>query len=125
MKKLSVITLFALILSITAFANKSATPEFKGLANFNRTFPQATEIVYKVTDKFTKVSFTWHSLQLEAFYDLDGNPIGTSRTITVQSLPLSYLLNIKKEYPGFEPTEAIEFLDERCAGEASRCRRAG
>ncbi|HEX9510663.1 MAG TPA: hypothetical protein VF939_09275 [Puia sp.] len=109
MKRLSIIALFALTLISTSFANKTANPDFKGLENFNKTFPQATEVVYKVTEKFIKVNFTWHNMKLQAFYDLDGNSIGTSREIAVKDLPLSYLLSIKKEYPGYEPTEAIEF----------------
>ena len=109
MKKLSIIALFALILISTAFAGPTRNPDFKGLESFNKAFPQATEIVYKVTDKFTEVNFTWHNMQLQAFYDLDGNSIGTSRHIAVKDLPLTYLLNIKREYPGYELREAIEF----------------
>ncbi len=109
MKKLSIIALFALTLISSAFARKAGNPDFKGLESFNKAFPQATEIVYKVTEKFTEVNFTWHIMQLQAFYDLDGNSIGTSRHIDIKDLPLSYLLNIKKEFPGYELTEAIEF----------------
>lgn len=109
MKKLSIIALFALTLISSAFASKTGNPDFKGLESFNKAFPQATEVVYKVTEKFTEVSFTWHNMQLQAFYDLDGNSIGTSRHIAVKDLPLTYLLNIKREYPGYELREAIEF----------------
>ena len=109
MKRLSIIALFALTLISTSFANKTAGPDFKGLENFNKAFPQATAIAYKVTDKFTEVNFTWHNMQLQAFYDLEGNSIGTSREIAVRDLPLSYLLSIRKEFPGYEPTNAIEF----------------
>ena len=109
MKKLSIIALFALTLISSAFASKTGNPDFKGLESFNKAFPQATEVVYKVTEKFTEVSFTWHNMQLQAFYDLDGNSIGTSRHIAVKDLPLTYLLNIRREYPDYVPTEAIEF----------------
>ncbi|HWK05543.1 MAG TPA: hypothetical protein VNS58_18010 [Puia sp.] len=109
MKRLSIIALFALTLISTSFANKTANPDFKGLESFNKAFPQATEVVYKVTDKFTEVNFTWHNMQLQAFYDLDGNAIGTSRKIPIKDLPLSYLINIRNEYPGYLLREAIEF----------------
>jgi hypothetical protein len=109
MKKLSIVALFALILISSAFANKTSNPDFKGMENFNKAFPQATEVVLKVTEKYTLVSFTWHNLKLQAFYDVEGNQIGTSRQIAVLDLPLTYLLSIRKEFPGFEPTEAIEF----------------
>lgn len=109
MKKLSIVALFALTLISTAFASKTINPEFKGSENFNKTFPQATEVVFRVMERYTEVNFSWHNLKLQAFYDQDGNQIGTSRKIAVIDLPLSYLLAIKKEFPGYEPTEAIEF----------------
>ena len=109
MKKLSIVALFALILISSAFANKTSNPDFIGMENFNKTFPQATDVVCKIVDRYTEVSFTWHNLKLQAFYDMEGNPVGTSRKIALADLPLPYQLNIKKEYPDFQPTEVMEF----------------
>jgi hypothetical protein len=109
MKRLSIIAVFALTLISTAFANKTIAPDFKGIKNFNKSFPEATEVTYKVVEKFTEVSFTWHSMQLQAFYDNDGTLFATTRKVEIKDLPLSYLMNIRKEFAGFTPTEAIEF----------------
>jgi len=109
MKKLSIIAVFALTLISTAFANKTIAPDFKGVDNFYKSFPEATEVVYKAVEKFTEVSFTWHKMQLHAFYDGEGNLFATTRHIEIKDLPLYYLLNIKREFAGFTPTEAIEF----------------
>ena len=38
-----------------------------------------------------------------------GNYIGLSRDISVKDLPLSYVININRQYKGFDITEAIEF----------------
>lgn len=109
MKKLSIIAAFVLTLISTAFAGKPANSDFKGMENFSRSFPGATDIAYKVTDTYTLVNFTWHHLQLQAFYDQEGNYIGTSRKIAIADLPLTYLLNIKRDYPGYQTAQAIEF----------------
>jgi hypothetical protein len=109
MKRLSIIAVFALTLISTAFANKTTAPDFKGVENFYKSFPEATEVAYKVLERFTEVSFTWHDMQLQAFYDKEGNLFATSRHIDIKDLPLSYLINIRKEFVGFTPTEAIEF----------------
>ena len=84
-------------------------PNFKGVENFMRLFPQAYAIAYKVNEKFTEVSFTWNNLQLEAFIDLDGNLIATSRKIPLQSLPIGLQINIRNQYPGGVCADAIEF----------------
>src|SRR5258706_14705818 len=107
MKRLSIIAVFALTLISTAFDNKTTAPDFKGIKSFNKSFPEATEVVYKAVEKFTEVSFTWHNMQLQAFYDSDGNLFATTRHIDIKDLPLSYLMNIRREFAGFVPTEAI------------------
>lgn len=123
MKKLSLSALFALVMITSAFAAKELTPgsngvgphskvvapHFKGVENFVKAFPQATGVAYEVKGQFTEVSFTWNDLNLLAFYDMEGNPIGTSRAVDVKALPLSYMLDIKREYAGYVITDAIEF----------------
>ena len=93
----------------SAFAGDNNALDFKGADAFKKSFPQATEVSYTVKKDFTEVNFTWHSLKLQAFFDRTGNYIGLSREISVKDLPLSYVININKEYKGFDITEAIEF----------------
>ena len=109
MKRLSIIAVLALTLFTTAFANKTTSPGFKGMEHFIKSFPEATGVVYKAVEKFTEVNFTWHDMRLQAFYDEDGDLFATSRHLAVNDLPLSSQLKIKKEFPGYITTEAIEF----------------
>jgi hypothetical protein len=109
MKSLSLAAVLALTMITSAFAGKSLTPHFKGVENFVKTFPQATGVAYEVKHEFTEVSFTWNNINLLAFYDMEGNLIGTSRAVEIKDLPLSYMLNIKREYAGYVITDAIEF----------------
>ncbi|HLZ16125.1 MAG TPA: hypothetical protein VKQ08_03760 [Cyclobacteriaceae bacterium] len=110
--KLSIALILSLTIISNAFAGKDSIgnkPAFKGMENFMKLFPQATGVAYETKGQFTEVNFTWNNLKLQAFYDLDGNWIGTSRTVQVKDLPVNFLLSIRNEYPGFVPTEAIEF----------------
>jgi hypothetical protein len=109
MKKVSIIALMVLTIASSAFAGDNNALNFKGADSFRKNFPQATDVVYTVKKEFTEVRFTWHDLKLEAFFDRQGNYIGTSREIAVRDLPLSYVININNEYKDFDITEAIEF----------------
>jgi hypothetical protein len=86
-------------------------PLFKGLDNFLRKFPQATEVDCKVKGQLTEVNFTWNGIRLQAFYDTDGNLVATSRLIATNTLPLFVQMSLKKEYPSYLVTEAVEFID--------------
>ena len=109
MKKVTIIALMVITIASSAFAGDNSTLNFKGADAFKKTFPQATEVTYTVKKEFTEVNFIWHSLKLQAFFDRQGNYIGLSREISVKDMPLSYVININKEYKDFEITEAIEF----------------
>lgn len=109
------ISFIAVILSLTisgsAFANNSHIPYFRGIEHFQQKFPEATEVNCKVKGQITEVNFVWNGLRLQAFYDLTGDPVATSRFVTVNSLPLFVQMSLKKEYPGYTVTEAAEFSD--------------
>ncbi len=114
MKHLSI----AVILFLTVLGSANASPlghkdepNFVGADNFHRQFPQATSINYKVKGQYTEVSFIWNGIQLEAFYDLEGNPLATTRTIDRNSLPVTAQLNLKRDFAEGVITSAIEFND--------------
>jgi hypothetical protein len=109
MKSLPITALLVLTMISSVFAGPGNTPHFKGMDHFAKAFPKATMVVCQVKSQFTEVNFTWNDMKLQAFYDFDGNLIGTSRAVAIKDLPLSLLLKIKSDYAGFEPTEAIEF----------------
>jgi len=86
-------------------------PSFKGMEHFAQRFPQATDVDCKVKGQFTEVNFIWNGLKLQAFYDGSGDPVATSRFIEPNNLPLSVQMNLKKQYPVYVVTEAVEFTD--------------
>ena len=107
-------TIFAVIFSIvfygTTLANAGPTiPHFKGMEHFLEKFPQATNVDCKIQGQFTEVTFIWNGLRLQAFYDATGQPVATSRFLTVDNLPVSAQMSLKKEYASYVVTEAVEF----------------
>src|ERR1700748_2308110 len=106
MKKLSIALLLLLTISVSTFADghTTITPVFKGSEHFMLAYPAATDVACKSKGQFTEVSFIWNGLRLLAYYDMDGNPIATSRPVLYSSLPLSVQLSLKKQYPGYVTT---------------------
>ena len=109
MKKITLAALFALTLISAAFATGRPNADFVGSYNFNKSFPHATVVAVRALGRFTKVNFIWNNMKMEAYYDQDGALFATSHNIPVKNLPLSCQLQIRKEYPDFTATEAIEF----------------
>ena len=109
MKKVSIIVLMVLTIASAAFAGDNSALDFKGADRFNKIFPNATKVAYEVKKDFTEVRFTWNNINLEAFFDRQGNLIATSRQLEVSALPVAYVMNINKEYEGYDIIEAIEF----------------
>lgn len=113
MQKLSIAFILLITVSLSSFAGNPANnyPVFKGMEHFMQMFPQATEVDCKNKGEFTEVNFMWNGLQLQAFYDQDGNPVATSRMVTIDNLPLTVQIMLRDKYPGFIARSAIEFDD--------------
>lgn len=113
MQQLSIAAILFLSVCTRSFAGDPVEkiPTFKGMENFKRTFPQASNVKCKNTNDLTDVSFLWQGLQLEVFYDKEGNTLATSRQLSEENLPLNIQLGLKKHYPGYAVKEAFEYND--------------
>jgi hypothetical protein len=114
MKHLSIAVILLLTVIGSTYANPrsgSDDPYFVGVENFRHQFPNATAVNYKVKGQFTQVNFMWNGMQLQAYYDRQGNPIATARTIDRNSLPVNVQMSLKNTYPNAIITDAIEFTD--------------
>jgi hypothetical protein len=125
MKKTSIAVILLLTVIGSTFANVppkasyenkndapgKVVPNFRGSAHFRLHFPGATDINYKVKGQFTEVNFTWNALNLEVFYDTEGELIATCRQIPIGNLPLPLQMSLGKQYEGFVTTGATEFDD--------------
>jgi hypothetical protein len=113
MKRLSIAVILFLTV-IGTHANpltRNEEPTFNGAIHFRHQFPQATAVNYKVKGQYTEVNFIWNGLQLQAFYDQEGNPLATARTIDKNNLPVNVQLNLQKNYSDGVVVAAIEYTD--------------
>ncbi|MDE3143049.1 MAG: hypothetical protein KGL19_02760 [Bacteroidota bacterium] len=98
MKKLFIAVLFVAAIGTSAFANPT-TVNYKILNSFGTDFKGAENVSWKVTSEFVKASFVYENTKLNAFYNLDGELIGTSKTFELNKLPKKALETITKKYP--------------------------
>lgn len=111
MNRLSIAVILFLTVIGTHATPRHEEPTFNGIDHFRHQFPQATGVNYKVKGQFTEVNFIWNGLQLQAFYDHEGNPLATARNIDKNNLPVNVQLNLQKNYSEGVVTAAIEYTD--------------
>jgi hypothetical protein len=109
MKKLIIAALAVITLTTSAFADSTTTVSRRVLNSFKADFKNATGIEWVVKEDFCKASFLHEGVKMEAFYDLEGNVIGTSKAIAENQLPAAAQKKLAEKYAGYTMTEAIEF----------------
>jgi len=99
MKKIFIgLTVLAGFVTTMAFA-QSADPNPSVLHAFQTDFKEATNVEWQERPDFAKVHFNFNGSQVEAFYQLDGQLIGTARTIVFDQLPLAAVKAIQTRFP--------------------------
>lgn len=109
MKKFILATLITVTIGSSALAADVSKVSFRVLNSFEAQFAGATDVNWIVTADYTKVKFTMEGEKVEAFYNTNGDVIGTSRKTEFKRLPLSAIQKIKKNYAKYQVTETIEF----------------
>ncbi|MEJ7685330.1 MAG: hypothetical protein WKG06_47305 [Segetibacter sp.] len=101
------------LLTVTLFANSFAAAPKKVnsaiLEHFNAKFKKASDVTWLVTNEYTKAAFTAADTNMEVYYNLNGDIIGTSRSISLEELPIDAKRNFAKRFAGYEVKEAIRF----------------
>jgi hypothetical protein len=110
MKKLFITAVIAIAVSASAFAAPT-TVNARIASRFSSDFADATNVEWKTTDSYTKASFVLDGKTVEAFYNLQGEIIGTSTAINVSVLPKKAQNTIAVKYAGYALKEAISFTD--------------
>ncbi len=114
MKKLFITALLAVALSAGAFAAPTKVNSAI-LANFNAEFKKADDVSWVITNEYTKAAFTTDNTKMEVFYNFNGDIVGTSKSITLDELPVSAKRRFAKRFAGYNVKEAIRFegFDEK------------
>lgn len=111
MKKLLFAICLVVAMTTAAFADTKVNS--RALSHFKSTYKEAADVQWKTTNEYTKASFTWNSQQMEVFYDDNGELVGTSRAVSLNTLPIEAQQKLQKRYEGYTATEAIEFNDAK------------
>ena len=106
--------LLVVSVAATAFAKDPRTISAVALNNFAAEFKKASDVSWTSTENYIKASFILQSEKMEAFYNYDGEKIGTSKAFNVEALPVHAKRAFAKKYQGYTVKQAIEFegIDE-------------
>ena len=106
MKNLIIATLLSVSLATTAFAapisGNSAT------TNFKSDFKGATNVSWKTTADFVKATFVMNNERREAFYDLEGNIIATSKAVSFAELSENVKTVLSEKYGNYTIRELVQ-----------------
>lgn len=109
MKKFIILAFVAIAASSTAFAG----PSSKVSEHFSNRFNKAKNISWVSGEQFDKATFMIDNTLVNAYYDVAGELIGTSKAIAFDKLPKAALETITTKYtfPEFQVKDCIEFVN--------------
>jgi hypothetical protein len=106
MKKFkTILTALVMLFAVSAFATDpgagpvKVTPKVK--AAFENDFSKASQAYWDKTDEFYFVSFVLNDVQVDAAYNEEGKLVGTSRSVSLEQLPLNVSLALSEKYQGY------------------------
>ena len=110
MKKLFILAFIAIATGTSAFAAGTSVNTNVN-EHFAASFSKAKNVSWKTDARFEKVSFELGSEKVNAFYDTDGDLIGTSKNVAFDKLPKGAIETITTKYtfPEYQVKECIEF----------------
>lgn len=110
MKRVLLTIMLAVATGITAFAGPSSSSD-RAQSHFTANFGKASNVSWKRDSQYDKVSFVSNGEAMQAFYNSDGDLIGTSKRYDFDKLPKRAINTITTEYtyPSFQLKECINF----------------
>lgn len=108
MKKFFIAATMMVAIATSAFAGATAE-NLKAIKTFKTEFKDAKNVSWKVGEGYVKASFEWNGIQMESFYNEDGEAIATSRPIDINVLPVAAIKTLNNKYADYQTTEAVEF----------------
>jgi hypothetical protein len=112
MKKLFIAAIVAVFIGTTAFADPTSV-NHKVLTSFTSDFRGAENVNWKMSEQFVRASFIYDEREYEAFYNYEGDLLGTSRAYAFDKLPKNALETIatKYPYPPYKLKECIQYTN--------------
>lgn len=104
MKKLqTILAAAALLFATSAFAAKGPEKVNRAVKKaFEQQFSAAENVSWDKADNFYFANFRLNDRDISVAYDENGELVGTSRSVTVDELPLSISMAIAEKYEGYK-----------------------
>lgn len=114
MRKLFFSTLLLFTLITSAFASDVNKVSSHILNKFETDFRSATNITWTVRPTFSIADFELDGKKISAYYDLQGELLGTAHSISIEELPTGAKRTFAKKFNNYTVKEALkyEFTDE-------------
>ena len=110
MKKMIVgLTLLLSLASFTTFARGEEKISRETLVNFQKEFKAAQNVSWAVADEVATASFNLNGFRVQAYFDAEGQLLGTARTILFDQLPISVINAINNQYGTAPVYELVEY----------------
>ncbi len=106
---ITAIAIIAFATTSSVFAADANSVSIKIKDAFATKFEGAKNVNWTSNVNFVKATFDYKGETVEAFYNLDGTSIGTSRSVSTQALPLDAKKELEKRYSNYVTTECIMF----------------
>lgn len=115
MKKILFAALMVTVFAASAFAAPGKEVASIAKNSFERSFLNVKNVTWNVTEDYYKATFITNNVATEAFFDLNGDLIGSSHPIKLEELPTGVKRSFAKKYAGYTVKEAIQFdgVDEK------------
>lgn len=108
MKKLIIAAAMVIAVATSALAEGTSV-SVKVKNQFANEFTAANNVAWTKGSEFSKATFVMNDQRMEAYYDNDGELIGTSRATTLDFLPAKATKKINEKYASYTTEEVIEF----------------
>jgi hypothetical protein len=108
------LSLYALLIGLSAFAFKPGDIDKKVVQSFSKGFPAAQNISWRELDDSYVVSFVENGVRSKLRYQKDGTATEFTRFYQEENLPLNVQYKVKKKFPDkkiFGVTEDLEITE--------------
>ena len=110
MKKIIVgLTLLLSLASFTAFARGEEKVNEETLLSFKKEFKTAENVSWTVADEIATASFSLNGFRVQAYFDEEGQLLGTARSILFEQLPITVINSVNNRFETAPVYEIVEY----------------
>lgn len=108
MKKYLVSLTLMFTIASSAIAGNDPASEEKAKENFKKEFTGAESVVWKESGDYYKVSFVFRGNPVEAYFNAEGELVGSARIVQLYELPLNIQTSFTKRFNDADVLDVLE-----------------